>query len=265
MWLRRLLAGAALAAMHQLAQAGQPDAEVVQVQPSATGVPANLLRLSIVFAAPVDGPVLARIALRRANGEPLQEPFLQQELWSPDGKILTLLLNPGRVKTGLIAREQWGPILHRGDEVILTLDGQPIKRWHVYPVDVNGPAPSAWTVASVRPGSRQPLVVTLKEPIDGREADYLAVVTADDRIMDGTARLRDGEATWTFTPNQVWNAGEYRIVVRGTLEDPAGNRLGGHFETPMNEPPKPATDATIVFTVGSKEALGANTSQQAVR
>lgn len=247
---RRLLAGAALAAMLQVAQAGQADPHVVLVQPSAARVPANLLRLSITFAAPIDGPVLPRIALRRADGGSLQEPFLQQELWSPDGKILTLLLNPGRVKTGLIAREQWGPILRQGDDVILMLDGHTIKRWHVDPVDVNGPVASAWKLAAVRPASRQPLVVTLDGPIDGRDADYLAVVTPDDRIMDGHARLSDGEATWTFTPDEAWKAGEYRIVVRGTLEDPAGNRLDGHFETPVSAPLRPATDATIVVTVG---------------
>lgn len=265
MRLRRLLAGAALAAALLVARAGQAESRVVLVQPSAAEVPANLLRLSIVFAAPIDGPVLPRIALRRADGGSLHEPFLQQELWSPDGKILTLLLNPGRVKTGLVAREQWGPILRQGDEVILTLDGHPIKRWHVDPVDANGPVASAWKITAVRPASRQPLVVTLDGPIDGREADYLAVVTADDRLMEGHARLRDGEATWTFTPDEAWKAGEYRIVVRGTLEDPSGNRLDGHFETPMSAPRRPLADATIVFQVGSSEPLTAKLSSRAPR
>lgn len=249
MRLRRLLGGAALVAVLQAAIAGEPEPNVVLVQPSAAVVPANLLRLSIVFGAPIDGPVLSRIALQRADGTLLQEAFLQQELWSPDGKILTLLLNPGRVKTGLIAREQWGPILHQGDDVILTLDGRSIKRWHVDPVDGNGPVSSAWKLASVRPATRQALVVTLDGPIDGREADYLSVVNADDHFVDGRATLRDGEATWTFTPEAAWKPGEYRIVVRGTLEDPAGNRLNGHFETPMSSAQPAATDSIIAFKV----------------
>lgn len=250
MRLRRSLVGAALAMVLQAAQAGQPEPRVIRVQPSAAEVPANLLRMSISFAAPVEGLVLPRIALTRADGSSLQEPFLQQELWSPDGRILTLLLNPGRVKTGLVAREQWGPILRQGEDVVLTLDGRPIKQWHVDDVDANGPAPSAWKVASVRPASRQPLVVNLDGPIDGREADYLAVVAADDRVVDGYARLEDGETTWVFTPRETWRVGEYRLVVRGTLEDSAGNRLGGHFETPMAAHQGPATDVAIVFKVG---------------
>lgn len=262
---RTLPCGLALAVTLQAAQAGQPPPKVVLVQPSAAEVPANLLRLSIVFAAPVEGAVLPRIALAHAEGSALQEPFLSQELWSPDGKILTLLLHPGRVKTGLMAREQWGPILRTGDDVILKLDGRPIKRWHVGPGDTNGPVPTAWKLSSVRPASRQPLVVAFDGPIDGRDADDLVVVDASDSLVDGHAELRNGEVAWAFTPDQAWRAGEYRLIVHGTLEDPCGNRLDGHFERPMSTPHRPATDATIIFKVGSVKPLRANPSQRVAR
>ena len=247
----RWLAGSvAFAAMLQAAQAGQP-ARVVLVQPSGAGVPANLLRLSVVFAAPVEGEVLPRIALVHADGNPLPEPFLQQELWSPDGRILTLLLHPGRVKTGLIAREQWGPILRTGEEVVLTFDGRPIKRWHVGAVDADGPVASAWTLSTVRPASRQPLVVRFDAPIDGRDGDDFAILDAHDRRVDGQAELRDGEASWTFTPATAWKAGRYRLVARGTLEDAAGNRLGGHFEVPTSTSQAAASDVAVPFKVNA--------------
>jgi len=97
-------------------------AGVVLVQPSGPEVPANLLRISIRFATQVEGPLLPRITLLRADGREIPEPFLDQELWSPDGTVLTVLMHPGRVKTGLNAREQMGPILSVGDEVSLALD-----------------------------------------------------------------------------------------------------------------------------------------------
>ena len=251
---RPLLGGMALAAVLQVSRAGQP-AQVILVQPSAAQVPANLLRLSVVFAAPIEGAVLPRIALSHADGRAVQEPFLQQELWTPDGKVLTLLLHPGRVKTGLVAREQWGPIVSDGDDVVLSLDGRPIKRWHIGPVDANGPVASAWKLSRVRSGSRQPLIVTLDSPIDGRDVNYLAIVGADDRLIGGQPQLRDGETTWTFTPDAAWEAGEYRLLVRGTLEDSSGNRLGGHFETPVSSPQPPAADAAIAFKVDPNEPL----------
>src|SRR4051794_36576043 len=129
MCLARLFTAAVLAVALNGALAGQPMPRVVFVQPSAHEVPANLLRISIEFAAPVEGPVLSRIALLHADGRLIQEPFLQQELWSPSGKILTVIMHPGRVKTGLNAREEMGPILTAGDDVVLAFDGHPIQRW----------------------------------------------------------------------------------------------------------------------------------------
>ncbi|XRD77797.1 hypothetical protein ISN75_21190 [Dyella marensis] len=239
------------AALPTAAQAAQPAPEVVAVQPSSAEVPTNLLRLSVVFAAPIEGEVLPRIALSRADGRLLQEPFLQQELWSPDGKVLTLLFHPGRVKTGLIAREQQGPILSEGEDVVLSFDGRPIKRWHIGPVDGNGPVAAAWKLSAVRPGTREPFVVSLDGPIDGRDAGYLAVVDAGDHLVEGQRQLRNGETTWTFTPDSAWKAGDYRLMVHGTLEDPSGNRLGGHFETSIDSPQPAAADVTLDFKVSS--------------
>ena len=157
--------------------------------------------------------------------------------------------------TGLVAREQWGPIVSDGDDVVLSLDGRPIKRWHIGPVDTNGPVASAWKLSLVHPGSREPFVVTLDGPIDARDLNYLAIVGPDDSLVGGQPELRDGESTWRFSPDAAWEAGAYRLLVRGTLEDPSGNRLGGHFETPMSAPQPPAADAVIAFRVDPNEPL----------
>src|SRR4030095_5907422 len=131
-----------------------------------------------------------------------------------------------------------GPILAEGAHVALTLDGISIKRWRVGPSDAIGPAPSAWTISPVRVESKQRLVVTLDGPIEGREADYLAVVDARDERVAGRARLTKGENVWTFTPKAPWQSGTYALVARGTLEDPAGNRLWGPFWASAGSPPQ---------------------------
>src|SRR5215510_14625312 len=230
MHLCRWVCATALSVALGCAYAGQPAPQVVLVQPSGPTVPANLLRISIRFASQVEGPLLPRLALLHADSTRVQEPFLEQELWSPDGKELTVLMHPGRVKTGLNAREQMGPILSVGDDVSLALDGLPIKRWSVGPADEIGPMASEWKVSAVRVESKQALVVALDGPIDGRDADYLAIADVRDRRVAGRAKLTNGESTWTFTPRAPWRPGAYKLVVRGTLEDPAGNRLGSHFE-----------------------------------
>jgi hypothetical protein len=239
-----------LAVAPGFSQAEQPTPQVVLVQPSGAEVPANLLRLSIRFAAQVEGPVLQRLSLLRADGSQLQAPFLEQELWSPSGKILTVMMHPGRVKTGLKAHDEKGPILSVGDDVALALDGVPIKRWRVGPADETGPMASEWKVSAVGVESKQPLVVVLDGPIDGRDADYLAIADIRDRRVAGRAQLTNGESTWTFTPSAPWRPGAYKLVVHGTLEDPAGNRLGSHFETSIYSPPGPPVDAVVPIAVG---------------
>jgi hypothetical protein len=224
---------------------------IVFVQPSALEVPANLLRISIRFTDEVEGALLPRITLLHADGRAIQEPFLEQELWSPDGHILTILMHPGRVKSGLRARREMGPILLAGDDVSLTIDGRTIKRWRVGPVDEAGPIIATWKLHAVQAQSRHPLVVSLDGPIDGRDAGYLAIADANGNRVTGRVRLTNGESVWTFSPDRPWRAGKYNLVVRGELEDPAGNRPQSRFETPASSTVVPIIDAVRPFVVSS--------------
>jgi hypothetical protein len=223
---------------------------VPSVHPSGSSVPANLLRVSLVFPnAPAD-EVLPRIALSHASGRPVDRPFLPQELWSPDGKTLTLLLHPGRVKTDLEARRTLGPILEEGDDVVLSLDGQPLKHWRVDRADLQGPQVAAWRIAPVASASRRALVVTLDAAIDARAAGYIAVADAQGRRVAGTGHLGSGETTWVFVPAAPWRVGSYRLMVRGTLEDPSGNRPASPFESPTSSAvAAPPADLSIPFQI----------------
>lgn len=228
----------------------QPLPRVLQIQPSGPQVPANLLRLSLTFDAPVAEEVLSRLSLQHADGRAVDSPFLPQELWSPDGRILTVLLHPGRVKTGLFARETLGPILVAGETVVLVWDGRPVRRWTVAPADREGPVVARWQVSPAPAGTRQPLVVALDGPIDGREADFVAVIDSDQQRVEGRARLLEGERTWIFEPSRRWKPGAYRLIARATLEDAAGNRLGSRFETSMPARPAAAPVSALSFSVG---------------
>jgi hypothetical protein len=245
---RRACAAAALLAA-MLGGVPARAAQVPQVQPSADHVPANLLRISLSFAQPVDGNVLSRLALVRADGSAIEAPFLPQELWSPDGAILTLLLHPGRVKTGLQARAALGPILSAGETVTLTFDGRPLRTWQVDADDTEGPDVAAWRIAPVGAGSRQSLAVVLDAPVDGRAAGHIGIADASGRRVPGKAVLGSGEDRWIFTPGRPWRPGRYRLVVSATLEDAAGNRPHGRFETAPGAGVEPAADQVRDFTV----------------
>lgn len=218
---------------------------IVSVRPSGPTVPENLLRISLRFAVAPTAPVLRRLALIDPDDQPVADPFLDQELWSPDGKVLTVLLHPGRVKTGLIAHDALGAALVNGEVIRLTLDGRELHRWRVQPRDETGPQTQDWQLPTLTVGRRESVDVRLDAPIDALEVDYLAVIDAQGRRVPGRAELLDGETVWRFSPARAWSAGPFRLIVRGLLEDPAGNRLDGRFEVPTGAPAERAIDAVL--------------------
>lgn len=105
----------------------------------------------------------------------------------------------------------------------------------------------------------------LDAPIDGRDADYLAVVDRRDRLVEGHAKLENGETAWTFVPAGPWQPGTYRLAVHGTLEDAAGNRVNGRFEMPMGTVPKQVVDVFVVFHVVPSLSPGPTASSHVAR
>ncbi len=201
-----------------------------RVHPSGDAIPENLLRLSLAFAAPAAPGVLERLTLRAGDGTLVAAPFLDQELWSPDGRTLTLLLHPGRVKSGLRAHDEAGRPLRAGERVTLLLDGAPLKTWRVGPARTAAPDPQRWSVQTPQAGTRDAVVVTLDAPVDMQAVGYLAVASASGEKVRGRATLAPGESVWRLAPETAWAAGEYRLLIHPRLEDPQGNAVGGRFE-----------------------------------
>lgn len=226
---------------------------VVSVHPSADTVPENLLRISVVFRTAPDPGVLRRIGLYAADGAAIDRPFLDQELWSPDGTTLTVLLHPGRVKSGLAARDEAGPPVRRGDDVTLRLDGKSIKAWRVGPARKDAPDPAGWTVRPPRAGSRDPVSVAFDAPIDAMAAGYIVVVSPAGEKVKGRVALAAGEEGWSLTPETEWAAGRYRLLVHPRLEDPQGNSLKSRFEQRVGrDAPDPVKPAERPFVIAEE-------------
>jgi len=226
-------------------------ASTVRVFPSGGEVPENLLRLSVSFLADSAPGVLERIALRAADGTAIDQPFLQQELWSPDGKTLTVLLHPGRVKSGLRAHEEAGRPLGSGERVTLLLDGRALKTWRIGPARTEAPDPQRWSIQPPRAASRDAVVVAFDAPIDALAVDCLVIVSPRGEKVKGRATLDPGEQSWRLMPEAAWSEGQYRILVHPRLEDPQGNALRNRFEQETGTLPNgPAMPAELRFQVG---------------
>lgn len=173
---------------------------------AARALPDNLLRFYVYFSAPM-GPeaILPSIALLDARGPPIDGVFLDNryELWSPDRTRLTLLLDPGRVKTGQTANRAMGRALEAGASYRLriartardargcALSGPNAAAFDATAADLSPPAPADWELSTPVIGTRAPLTLTLDGPVDHLSLAYrLRVVgPGDARGSSITERL----------------------------------------------------------------------------
>jgi hypothetical protein len=212
---------------------------IVAVRPSGPTVPANLLRVSVVFSSAPSDVGVKDFTLRQANGAQILAPFDPLELWSPDGRVLTILFQPGRVKTGLISHDTLGWAIVPGEDVVLMFRGHAIGSWYVVAAINTAPDPTHWRVKVPRPGTKEPATLKLSVPIDALDKDLVAVADSLGHRVPGFAALARGETVWDFVPSRPWRPGFYSVKINPDLEDPAGNRVGQSFQH------RPATNAKL--------------------
>ena len=213
---------------------------VVTVYPSGDSVPANLLRVYILFSQPMSRRGVAQhVKLLRENGEAVEHPFLdlEDELWDPSGQRLTLIFDPGRIKRGLALNESKGLALQVGGRFRLLISadakdakGSPLakafsKEYRVLPAERSTPDPRRWIITVPQAGTREVLRVVADRPLD--QPLFERLVRVEDEAgspLEGEAAVAEGGTRWSFFPTQVWHPGGYRLRVGAELEDLAGNR-----------------------------------------
>ncbi len=219
---------------------------VEEVYPRADAVPENLLRFYIYFSQPMArDDVAAAVTLRDGEGAVLSGVFLptRYPLWSPDGRRLTLILDPGRVKTGLQAHEAMGRALIAGDTLTLSVEASVRddrgcslasefrKTFAVVAADGAHPTVGNWGVTAPRVGTREPLVVVLDGAYDHLSLAYrVRVQDESGGSVGGAIDLTNEDTHWVFTPAEPWREATYAIAVDPMLEDLAGNRPTGVFD-----------------------------------
>ena len=227
-------------------EAAEPTTLVSQVYPSTDVLPENLLKFYVHFSAPMSrGHIYDHIHLLNENGQPVELPFLEidEELWTPDLKRLTLFIDPGRIKRGVKPLEEVGPALQEGKRFTLVIDeawrdsgGRPLKArfrktFRVGPPDREPPDPARWKIDAPRAGTRDPLRVNFTDPMD----QALALRMIRIPKVAGNASLGDQERLWTFVPSTEWRAGTYKLQIESIIEDAAGNNIGKLFEVDVFE------------------------------
>jgi hypothetical protein len=228
--------------------ASPPTTEVVGIHPTADEVPRNLLRCYVQFSAPMREAGATYVRLVDADGAPLVGALLptEYELWDPDRRRLTVLLDPARIKRGLAPQRAIGYPLREGTSVTLVVDaafpdasGGPLRAgatrtWNVVGDERRHVMPSKWSLGPGTAGTVEPLVVTFDRPLDhGLVARCLHVVGAAGRVV-GSSTVGHEERSWAFTPAAPWLDAPHHLVVDPVLEDVAGNSVQRVFDRDLS-------------------------------
>lgn len=246
------------------AAAPPPSTRVEHIYPSTDVLPANELKLYIYFSAPMSrGEAWQHIHLLDDNGKTVPLAFLelQQELWDPDYRRLTVLFDPGRIKRGLVPTNEIGPPIVEGKHYRLVID----RDWHDArrvpliesyvktftggPSDRIPPDPKNWIVTAPKAGTSDPLTVDFPKSMDYALLQRMIGVPG----VEGHFTVDRNETRWSFTPDAPWKAGTYHLEADNLLEDISGNHLDRAFDVDLlqQKPSQHAAGPTssLPFTV----------------
>lgn len=235
----------------------------VELLPAGVPLPANALKFYLQFSEPMErGVFLDRLRLFESDGREVVGPFRETELWSPDGRRLTVWFHPGRQKTGVNLNLDEGPVLRAGARCRLVVAGawrsaagvalgvEHSFEWQVGPADHTLPALTGFQLATPAAASRDPLVVHSPEPLDpGVLAGALRIRHTGKTVAGRAEVARDGRH-WRFIPDAAWAAGDHELQADPHLEDLAGNSLVKPFEVDLASTAEaPPSQLTRRFTL----------------
>lgn len=225
---------------------------VQAVYPTADTVPENMLKMYLRFSAPMrEGEALQHITLLDDKNDTIPDVFLnlQPELWNNERTVLTLWLDPGRIKRDLFPNRQMGNPLHQDKLYVLVIsndwkDARGLflrqsyrKKFVVAARDSLIPQPAQWVVYAPSFKTSQPLQVSLGEPLDYYLLkETIQIINEKGNPVAGKIFITGKETVFEFIPDEPWQPGHYRIRVAAHLEDLAGNNLNRLFDRDLQDP-----------------------------
>lgn len=257
--------GLSLRAEHRTA-APPPAAapKLLAIYPTSDRLPANHLKFYLTFSEPMESGVFLRhCRLVDARGREVEAPFRETELWSPDGRRLTLWFHPGRQKTGVNLNVEFGPVLTEGGDYRLVIDGRwrsargvPLradvtKTFRAVPSLHEQLSTRSWQIHPPAAGTREPLRIVFPHPLDWATLHRMLRVTSATGEVAGAIAVERGEQEWRFVPEKPWSTGPHELRVSTAIEDHAGNSLARPFEVNLQQRALPtvAPETGIPFSV----------------
>lgn len=227
------------------------DAPFVSViYPELDSIPENVLKFYIQFSRPMrEGDFLNHIQLVDSKGNNLKGVFFDNvyELWTPNHKQLTILVDPGRVKTGLRENLNSGRAFVAGEKYTLTVNdtwksikGTPLikafsKTFTAIAADTVPPKVDQISITSIKPNSKEPIEITFNEALDVLQLYEYVSIISDDAEVSGSLNILNKGKSIQFTPLENWKEQDHNLRIDRRLEDIAANNFSGKFDSPQYE------------------------------
>lgn len=234
-------------ARFEIPAADPADAPAISaIFPSQDTLPENLLKIYLHFSRPMrEGQSGKYVVLVKNNADTIRGAFLdlQPELWNENRTILTLWLDPGRIKRDLRPNQLLGAPLQKNATYQITISpewqdetgGKLLKNYTKNFVTIErdsvSPNPSLWKTKLPKAGTTQPFEVDFQEPLDhSLLMETLDIRTEKGEHVTGKWQIGRNEKSAMFVPGQIWKSGKFRLQIEPRLEDLAGNNLTRPFD-----------------------------------
>lgn len=230
---------------------------VTAIYPSADTLPENLLKVYLHFDHPMREGVSGKyVKLIKNERDTIEGAFLdlQPELWNPERTVLTLWLDPGRIKRDLQPNKRLGAPMQRSTQYRIVVSpawtdvqGKALskpyqKQFVTITKDSLSPQPSRWALAPPASATRDPLKIHFKEPLDhSLLQEVFSIQDANGTEIPGRWEIGAAETQCSFIPDAGWKAGPHKLLIEPRLEDLAGNNLVRPFDRDITQKPEAVT------------------------
>ena len=219
--------------------------KVIAIYPSSDSIPVNILRFYIKFSSPMqEMDILKHIKLTNEEGKNITGVFFenQYELWNDERTEVTLIVDPGRVKLGLLANNTMGRAFDIGKTYTLsvdkglmnfndqTLEEVFVKKFIAVAEDTIPPKTEYWNLSLPKATTDDLLLIDFNDKIDHISATTLIKIFCKNKEIKGEIALDNKEQRWSFKPDKKWEKGNYQIIIHPRLEDIAANSVNQIFD-----------------------------------
>jgi len=227
-----------------------PDAyeflSIKNIYPSSSSVPSNILKWYIKFSKAVNTSYIYKhIRFINASGDTISNAILPLEntLVSEDKTLITIWIEPGRQKRGLIPNSKQGAVFNPNKTYKLIIsnqlkdsEGVPMSADYIHSFKVEYPdriKPNItnWNIQRPEINSLSSLLIHTNESLDyGSILNNIYIINAQNQKTEGDWRLIQQEKTLSFIPIKPWTQGSYKVLFHAEIEDLAGNNLHKLFD-----------------------------------